>query len=407
MSVLDRVGAASPEIGSHVETRIDVHIKARAEARIGSQLSGLRGLAALGVVITHYHYYGFLARFPVFKFGGQFFIFLFFFLSSFLLSHSLETGMARGGAIKATFNYAINRVFRIFPMLVLMVFLTRYFSIAYFDPPRLLLDPATNSYVLEDASFRKALLDALTLGKAPSVLWTIPVELTFYLILPGLFFCLRFVRGFRYGQVGMIAGFAAWCLMDQVFSLTGLQNSFLVTLGIHHYVNILVGGVVGYLVLVPEAGSSSSPTMTARTLMPIAPLAFPVFMLLFPYFSHGLLSGDYQLLDMPDQASREAFYNNVVPFMPLLIGVIFVRLLYSGNSLLTSILQARVFQLLGFASFSIYLLHVPIIELWRVRFGLGTPRLVVCLVVTVAVSWLCASFIERTFIQMGKRLNLA
>jgi peptidoglycan/LPS O-acetylase OafA/YrhL len=367
----------------------------------------LRGFAALGVVIAHYHYNGFLTGVPIFKYAGQYMIWLFFFLSSFLLSHSLETALSRGGPAKAIFNYAINRVFRIFPMLLLTVFLTRYFSFAYFHPPRLLVDPVTHAAVLEDASLQRAILNVLTIGRAPNVLWTIPIEFTFYIVLPFHFLFLRLVRRLPQGEIVVALWFAAWCLVVEFLTMTGARNSFVATLGIHHYVNFLFGGVVGYMVLFPERGSSGAPTRIARVLLPLAPLAFPIFVLLFPYYTRGLPLGDFSLSGMPDEADRQAYHDAVFPWMPMLIGVIFVRLMYAEKSPLTLLFKTRFFQLLGFASFSLYLLHVPILELWRAYFGLGMLQLVLCLAVTVAVSWLCAAMVEQTFIDLGKRLNLA
>ena len=359
---------------------------------IDDRFTGLRGFAALGVVITHYHYNGFLTDLPVFKYAGQFLIFIFFFLSSFLLCHSLESSLSKGTTVKAVVNYFINRIFRIYPMLLLTVFSTWYFSVVYFDP---------------HAPFHRALRDTLSLGKAPSVLWTIPIELRFYLILPFLFLFFRSLRRFRYAPAAMLAAFVAWCLMIQYFSLSGARDTFLVTLGIHHYVNILVGGIIGYLVLVREDGSPAVPAKARSALVMALPLAFALFVFLFPYFVRSLFWGDYHLSGLPEEADREAYYDYVFPCIPLLIGLIFAGLLYHEKSLLAAVLKTRLFRTLGFVSFSLYLLHVPILYLWREHVGSGTVQLVMCLAVTIAVSWLCSTLVERSFIQFGKRLNLA
>jgi hypothetical protein len=58
-------------------------------SRIDKRFTSLRGFAALTVMLAHYQYIGLLPSLPVFKYSGQFGLILFFFLSSFLLCHSL------------------------------------------------------------------------------------------------------------------------------------------------------------------------------------------------------------------------------------------------------------------------------------------------------------------------------
>ena len=80
--------------------------------RIDERFTALRGCAALTVMLAHYQYIGLLPALPVFKYSGQLAVMLFFFLSSFLLSHSLTNAWRRGtGSLRAVGHYAINRVF--------------------------------------------------------------------------------------------------------------------------------------------------------------------------------------------------------------------------------------------------------------------------------------------------------
>src|SRR5208337_3354366 len=134
--------------------------------RIDARFTSLRGYAALAVMLAHYQYLGFLAAAPVLKDSAQLELMLFFFLSSFLLSHSLASDPNwTKVSIFPVASYAINRVFRIFPLLFIVVTFCWRWSLAFFAAP---------------TTLAQALALSVTLGKAPSVLWTIPVELTFY-----------------------------------------------------------------------------------------------------------------------------------------------------------------------------------------------------------------------------------
>ena len=73
-------------------------------------------------MLAHYQYLGFFAAAPVLKYSAQLELMLFFFLSSFLLSHSLASDPDwTKVSIFPVASYAINRVFRIFPLLFIVV----------------------------------------------------------------------------------------------------------------------------------------------------------------------------------------------------------------------------------------------------------------------------------------------
>jgi peptidoglycan/LPS O-acetylase OafA/YrhL len=139
-------------------------------SHIDKRFTSLRGAAALIVMLAHYQYIGLLPAVPAFKYSGQCGLMVFFFLSSFLLCHSLASDRHwTGRPHLSLIAYSINRIFRIFPLLCVVIALTCWTGSSFFPP---------------STACWEALRQSLTLGKAPSVLWTIPVELTFYLYLP-------------------------------------------------------------------------------------------------------------------------------------------------------------------------------------------------------------------------------
>jgi peptidoglycan/LPS O-acetylase OafA/YrhL len=108
-------------------------------SRIDKRFTSLRGFAALTVMLAHYQYIGFLPGAPVFKYSGQCGLLVFFFLSSFLLCHSLASDpnwTAR--PLRSLIVYAINRVFRIFPLLFVVMRSRCGIDPRFFLPPSLI-----------------------------------------------------------------------------------------------------------------------------------------------------------------------------------------------------------------------------------------------------------------------------
>ena len=94
-------------------------------SRIDKRFTSLRGFAAVTVMLAHYQYIGFLPGAPVFKYSAQCGLMVFFFLSSFLLCHSLASDPNWSARPHLSLIvYSINRVFRIFPLLFVVIALT-------------------------------------------------------------------------------------------------------------------------------------------------------------------------------------------------------------------------------------------------------------------------------------------
>ncbi len=165
----------------------------------------------------------------------------------------------------------------------------------------------------------------MTLGKVPSVLWTIPVELTFYVFLP---VCLRhFLRLTRssLGAGALTALFAAWCVCIAIARHHGVPAEFWMTLGFHHYANTFVGGVLLYALLAnghiafPRAGAA------------IAYGAPALFLLAYPFVSCTLFAGDFRMTELSDRAAWQAYYDLIFPFAPFLVGGIVYGLLHPSR----------------------------------------------------------------------------
>ena len=139
------------------------------------QFDGLRGLACLLVLIPHMRYFGFyLTEFFAFARFAQFGLYLFFFLSAYLISKSVFSD-SREGLWQVWPTYAIRRFLRIVPLYLAVLLLDYSFFHFYFG-----------TMGVRDLS---ALLGHIFFQEGRSALWTMPVEVRFYVLLSSVDVC--------------------------------------------------------------------------------------------------------------------------------------------------------------------------------------------------------------------------
>lgn len=136
-------------------------------------LTGLRGIAALIVFISHAANRGYLPNYLGNGFG-QIGVMLFFLLSGFLMAHLY---LSREYTISNVWQYAMARIGRVFPLYLALIILS--FTIS--------------NYVYKDFYYAiekwEYLWEAVLFLGAPYAFWTIPVEVQFYLIFMGFWWC--------------------------------------------------------------------------------------------------------------------------------------------------------------------------------------------------------------------------
>jgi peptidoglycan/LPS O-acetylase OafA/YrhL len=354
-------------------------------SRIDKRFTSLRGFAALTVMLAHYQYIGFLPRAPVFKYSGQCGLMVFFFLSSFLLCHSLVSDL--NWTARPHFSlivYAINRVFRIFPLLFVVIALTCWNRSPFFPP---------------SVPYWEALRQALTLGKAPSVLWTIPVELTFYIYLPMVLALTAAATRFRLGAATLGSAYLAWSVAIAVARQNGVPASSWMTLGFHHYANSFVGGVLLYALLANDRIRFSR---SGAWVAWVAPL---LFLCAYPFVFFALFRRDASMAELARPGAWQSYYDVVFPFAPLVVGGLIYGLLHPSDSPLSWMMRTQALRKTGELSFGVYLVHIPMILFFGSRLGYGQWQFCASIAATFVAAAVLSALIERPGIALGRDLG--
>jgi len=154
---------------------------------------GVRGLACLTVVTVHATVFSNPSLFPYLTGCGKIGVWLFFTLSAFLLTVRLSnTGFSRAALV----DYGLSRFLRIYPLLLVAVAAHFIVGLAIATP--------------------KEFFQTAALVAGPVHFWTIPVEVTFYAVLPLLAWALLRIQD-RFGDATALGSIAATIAAHQVF----------------------------------------------------------------------------------------------------------------------------------------------------------------------------------------------
>ncbi len=151
-------------------------------------LNGIRGFAILLVLLSHASNDGvFLTKWINFSGAGHYGVFLFFVLSSFLLTRQfLASGKGKILSFAVLQHYFLRRFLRIYPLFI--VTLIVYYLL---NKIGLLIIPVSEIMIVK----------SLLLLDAEGIFWTVPVEFQFYFILPFIAYFLTIPKNPVYGIV--------------------------------------------------------------------------------------------------------------------------------------------------------------------------------------------------------------
>ena len=342
-------------------------------------LTGVRFFAALAVMLSHFDHRGIVSvpsGVTDFLDGGRTAVTLFFVLSGFILAYNYA---ALSGAAERIKFYA-SRFARIYPVTLLALglgALGMMYGLTNRGSGALL-----EWYALKDPSLFNiggSLLAQLTMtvGWLPtaslnqpwnSPAWSIACEMFFYALFPVLLVKMRRMTILRVSLV-LVASFALQCLIiwaSRTFAPSG-QKGFLVSqFPVTHLFEFLLGIAMALYFL--RGGREWVATGNRRALLlggallPLAGLAYfrpvdPAYLLMSPFFA------------------------------------ILILALAVSPSRRRSVIAWKPFILLGEASFALYMIHVPLLNLYSIA---KPPAVVgwILLVATVGASILVFKWIE-------------
>ena len=336
-----------------------------------SQLDGVRGLAALLVVLEH--------TWAPFAGSGATGVWMFFILSGYLLAQPFVANPARAADLQFVAGYMARRVGRIVPMYFVVVFISFGFN---------------NNTPL--------LIEHLLFVEASGHLWTIPQELAFYLFLPAMMllaYCVCRVAPWLY--VPALSALCLLLLLKPELAVIQLRGNGLVRppfLG-WFLLGVVLAGLNPTITLIRNQ-------ITARQGQAIGLVGIVFLVILIAGSCYGITS---QLL-----MQNVALPVNFPRLFAVGCMILILLLLIYPQSLLGRFFNLTMLRSIGIIGYSFYLLHPMVIKLitdfskkfWGIELT-GFILFLLTSVLTWAISLFTYSQIERPFLSRARRSQSA
>jgi peptidoglycan/LPS O-acetylase OafA/YrhL len=349
-------------------------------------LDGLRGLAVLIVILAHTSNLGYhIIPFADFSGAGHSGVFLFFVLSSFLLTYQF---IARGKIAFTVINLGVyfeRRFFRIYPLyfLYLTMGLVSTYVIALFVAGK----PIGIPFALSLSEY----VDHLLMIYGKEVTWSIPVEFKYYFLLPVIAYVMVIIlnRGFFTSFVFVLVAIYA---VNHFWPLTEAQS---VRSIIYHLPVFLCGSLlaVTHHAWIECGGADNK--VISRLVDALGLVSILLIVLLTP-----------AILEIIGFNSQELKPHKMFLAFSVLWAVVIFAAIH-GEGALRRVFENKALRFLGFVSFSAYLFHpifIKVVE--HSALGKILPSALsgwFVLVCTLLTAWLSFVFIERP----ASRLSLS
>ena len=328
-----------------------------------ASLTGLRGLAALLVLVSHCANWEMLPA-ALGNGFGQIGVMLFFILSGFLMGHLYLKKECNTENVKL---YLIARVGRIFPLYICLILFSVLVSTTIY--------PDFHYHITDPEIVARALLFI----DAPYEFWTIPVEVQFYFVFIVFWLLHRRETGFP-----LMTAFAVLTVVPSIvlFPRLGYVPALFSSYSLPFFVGIVTA--INY----PRIAQSRVCKMAAGYLAIPCLIALCLNLPAVRLEAGWVMSEDFFTRTWADPV------NWLVVYGVFLCAMLNVR---SFN-----FLNARPVVFLGEISFGFYLVHYPIL---KIIYGMGLPKFLqfpACFVVVTLLAWLSFTFFEKPTNQVIK-----
>lgn len=336
-------------------------------------IQALRALSVL--LVVGYHLWP--GRLP----GGFVGVDVFFVISGFLITEHLLRDTARNGRV-SLLHFWTRRAFRLLPAALLVIVTTSLATVAFVTEnewQRFLREALAATFYVENWALSQSATEYLTASDPPTAFqhfWSLSVEEQFYIVLPLVL-----------AAVVATAGAAAW------------KRRFGMVLGI-----------ITALSLAWSVYLTASNPAAAYFVTPTRAWEFGLGALL-------AFAGSARLLRVPPVVAWIGVaaivvagfgFSGSTPFpgyaalLPT-VGAVLVLATVRHDQVFAAVAEWRPIQVIGDASYSIYLWHWPIIVIapYVVGHSLGFLPRAVLLVASIGIGWLSMTYVERPFRARG------
>lgn len=336
---------------------------------------GVRGFAF--IIILLFHLNGFLGE-SVFILEGQTGVWLFFVLSGFLLARSKMVDIARSGGVLGWPEYAIRRIFRIYPLFLVYIFLLWYFMPV--EPERC--------------------LRVLALESTFAIDWTLYIEFRFYLVLP--LFLLPLCLGLRKELYLVFLCVAAISVGMFLFPFFKDYREW-------YFSGFPLAGWRGNLVFISYLGCFL-PGLVAAYLAIHFPLSKQCVGIAADFLGLAVLSSVVitRWMLQPGMPCGDVDYGVIVHlwFPYSVLFAFWIYLLSAEQGLLAKVLSSRYFRFLGDISYPGYLIHVYVFHSLRPIFGTNWMYGMIALVVVIIMAYILHILIELPMYRLGCAIGI-
>lgn len=307
-------------------------------------IDGLRALAILGVVAYHTR--------PSLLQGGFLGVTIFFVISGFLITRSITGELSRTGSISYG-TYLAKRLKRLVPPAVVIIALTAL--AAYITSPSLL--PKAQADALPSLFFvsnwvnifrHVSYFAAAGLPSPLTHLWFLGVLMQFYVLWPLVLFALHRAKLSRKAQIGIVAVLTLASTLAMAFlfdpNATGSRSYY----GLDTRAAELLAGALLALLITSNQQSSESSNQPHHLGFGDALALVPLVLLIVAFVAA--------------KSSWTVLYRGGYLIVALLTALLLAAAIVPGN-MVGRALSVRPLKYIGSRSFSLYLVHYPMLEM--------------------------------------------